>query len=112
MEAHDFLVVYGSLLATMLVCRVVPLFLLKGRALSDKVMRAIGLIPAAAFAALVANDVFSPEAFQTDPLRAMVPIVATVPVALVAVRTRSLIWSAVCGMVAYAALTLALFGTL
>ena len=112
MSTHDFLVVYGSLLVTMLVARVVPLFLLKGRTLSGRVMEAIGLIPAAAFSALVANDVLSPEAFAEDPLTALIPVAAAVPVVFVSLRTRSLIWSALVGMCSYAACTFLVGATL
>ena len=105
MATHEFLVIYGSLLVTMLIARVVPLFLLKGRALSNRVMEAIGLIPAAAFSALVANDVLSPDAFAQDPIGALIPLAAAVPVVFVAMRTRSLIWSALVGMCSYAALS-------
>lgn len=103
MSTGDFLVFYGSVLAVILVCRCVPLLFLKGRELSPRVSDALGLIPPAAFAALVANDLFDPSV----PL-AWEPIAASVAVLLVAVRTRSLIWCALGGMGAYALLALVL----
>lgn len=91
-------VLIGCVLA-MWACRVVPLFLLKGRELPPRLAQALGFIPPAAFAALVANDLFDPAA----PLRAA-PLLAAGVVALVARRTGSLIWCAFSGMAAYAAL--------
>ena len=47
----EYFIVLGSCMVTMLACRVLPLFLLKGRSLPDAVERALGFIPSAAFAA-------------------------------------------------------------
>ena len=99
MSGSDFLVFYGCVLVVMLACRCLPLLALKGRPLSPRAAEALALIPPAAFAALVANDLFDP----TAPLRAA-PLLAAAVVALVARRTGSLIWCAVTGMVAYAPL--------
>lgn len=103
MTTSDFLVFYGCVLAIILVCRCVPLFALKGRRLSARAGDALGLIPPAAFAALVANDLFDP-AVGVMPAAAL----STVLVAVVAVRSGSLIWSALVGMGSYALLSLAL----
>lgn len=100
MSSSDFLVFYACVLAAILACRLVPLMALKGRALPPRVTEALGLIPPAAFAALVANDLFDPAA----PLN-VAGIAAAGLVALVARRTGSLIWCALAGMGAYAALT-------
>ena len=78
-----------------------PLLALKGRALSPRVSDALSLIPPAAFAALVANDLFDPVAGISVP-----GVAAALVVALVARRTGSLIWCALVGMAAYAALGL------
>ena len=103
MSWEDFLIFYGCVLAVILACRCVPLFVLKGRELSPRVSEALGLIPPAAFAALVANDLFDPaEGLSWQPL------VAAALVVVVARRTGSLIWCALTGMAAYAALTLLL----
>lgn len=104
MSTHEFLIVYIGVLSTMLLCRCVPLFVLKGRELSPKVSEALGLIPAAAFAALVANDLIQPAAFVANPIAGLLPFVAAAVVLVVARKTGSLIWCAVVGMVAYAAL--------
>ena len=103
MSTSDFLVFYACVLLVMLAFRCVPLLALKGRELSPRVGEALALIPTAAFAALVANDLFDPSA----PL-GPAPLLAAAAVALVARRTGSLIWCALTGMVAYAALSYAL----
>ena len=106
--------VYWIILAgcalSMLASRVVPMFVLKGRALPARVEKTIGFIPPAAFAALVANDLMNPQAFATGEAAAFLPLVAAIPVAVVAVLTRSLAWSAVTGVVCLALLTWALPG--
>lgn len=106
MSQHEFLVLYVCVLLSMLACRCIPLFVLKGRKLSPAVEEAIGLIPAAAFAALVANDLFQPDLLAQNPVQGMYPFVAALPVLIVAKKTNSLIGSAIVGMLAYAALML------
>ena len=51
----SFLIIYLCCLVTMLLCRCVPLLALKGRTLPDNLVRALNLIPPAAFAALDAG---------------------------------------------------------
>ncbi len=104
MSTHEFLILYACVLASMLACRCIPLFVLKGRSLSPRLTEAIGLIPSAAFAALVANDLFQPATLSSDLVLGLIPFVAALPVLLVARKTNSLIWSALIGMVAYAIL--------
>ena len=87
-------------------CRVLPLFLLKGRQLPGSVERALGFIPPAAFAALVANDLFSPGMFDAGLWPAAAPLVAALVVCVVACKTKSLLWCAVAGVASYALLTL------
>ncbi len=58
MTWSEFWIVLAACGVTMLACRVLPLFLLKGRELPPMLKRALGFIPPAAFAALVANDLF------------------------------------------------------
>ena len=99
MTQSGFLVFYVCVLAVILACRCIPLFALKGRELSPRVSEALGLIPPAAFAALVANDLFDPAAGVSVP-----SLLAAALVVVVARRTGSLIWCAVTGMAAYAAL--------
>lgn len=104
MPTNEFVILYVSVLVTMLLSRCVPLFVLKGRTLSPRLTEALGLIPPAAFAALVANDLFQPDVLAQRPLEGMLPFVAAIPVLAVAKRTQSLIWSALVGMVTYALL--------
>lgn len=101
MSERDFLVFYVCVLAAILACRCVPLLVLKGRELSPRVSEALGLIPPAAFAALVANDLFDPAAGLS-----WTALLAAALVVVVARRTGSLIWCALVGMAGYALLTL------
>ena len=102
----DYFVVLGCCAVTMLVCRVVPLFVLKGKQLPQGVEQALGFIPPAAFAALVANDLLTPGMFDAGVWPAAAPLAAALVVALVAWRTKSLLWCDVSGVAAYALLTL------
>lgn len=106
MTAHDFLAIWLPIFAVILVCRVAPIFALRGRELPTSAVEALGYIPPAAFAALVANDLFSPAAFAAGPWPALLPIVAAIAVAVAARKTHSMLWSCVAGVVAYVALTL------
>ena len=64
MSTSQFLVLWLSSFAFILACRVVPVVALHGRPLSPRVVEALGYIPPAAFAALVANDLLSPTMFD------------------------------------------------
>lgn len=100
----EFIAVLVCCVATMLVCRVLPLFLLKGKELPEGIEQALSFIPPAAFAALVANDLLSPGMFDAGFWPAAAPLVAAGVVAIVAWRTKSLLWCAVLGVVGYALL--------
>ncbi len=102
----DFAIVFACCLTTMLICRVIPLFALKGRQLPAGVTQALGFIPPAAFAALVANDLLSPTMFDAGLWPAAAPLVASLVVAIIAWKTRSLLWCAIAGVAVYALLTL------
>lgn len=104
MGMQGFLVIYAGILATMLACRILPVALLRGRELPGRVSHALGLIPCAAFSALVANDLFSPGMFDGGLAQGVMPLVAAAVVAVVAVRTKSLVWSAVTGIACYGVL--------
>lgn len=106
MSWEEFWVVLVACALTMLACRVLPLFLLKGRELPPMLSRALGFIPPAAFAALVANDLLAPGMFAGGLWPAAIPLVAALCVVVVACKTRSLLWSALAGVVSYALLTL------
>lgn len=99
MSEQDFLIFYLCVLAGILVCRCVPLLVLKGRQLPPRVTEALGLIPPAAFVALVANDLFDPSVgFSWQA------VLAAALVAVVAKKTGSLIGCALAGMAVYALL--------
>ncbi len=100
----DFAIILGCCMCTMLVCRVAPLFLLKGRELPESVSQALGFIPPAAFAALVANDLLTPGMFAEGFWPAGAPLVAALVVVAVAVKTKSLLACGIAGVVAYALL--------
>ena len=103
MSSSEFVVFYLCVLAVILACRCVPLLALGGRELSPRLSEALGLIPPAAFAALVANDLFDPVSGIGVPALASAALVV-----VVARRTGSLIWCALAGMASYALLSLAL----
>lgn len=100
----QFFIIFAICAITILICRVVPLFALKGRELPKKLQEALELIPPAAFAALVANDLFTPGMFDGGLWPAAAPLVASIFVIIIARFTRSLLWSAIVGVAAYALL--------
>ena len=106
MTLNQFFIVYFCCLATMLICRCAPMMLMKGRELPENVQAALNLIPPAAFAALVANDLFSVGMFDSGLLGGLLPLIAALVVVLVARLTKSLIWCAIAGVVVYALLTM------
>ncbi|MDR3036966.1 MAG: AzlD domain-containing protein, partial [Coriobacteriales bacterium] len=67
---------------------------------------ALGYIPPAAFAALVANDLISAPLLAGGLWPALIAWVAALPVVVVAVRFRSLLWCTITGVAAYALLLL------
>lgn len=107
MSTSDFLVLWASTFAAVLACRVLPVFALRGRALPPRLADALGYIPPAAFAALVANDLFSPGMFDAGLWPAALPLAASAAVVVAAWRTRSMLWCCVTGIVAYVVLSLA-----
>ncbi len=106
MSWPEFWIVFVSCAITMLACRVLPLFILKGKELPPALSRALGFIPPAAFAALVANDLLVPGAFAAGFWPTAIPFIAAACVVVVGMKTKSLLWSAVVGVVAYALLTM------
>ena len=101
-----FWIVFVVCALTMLACRVLPLFLLKGRELPQRVSEALGFIPPAAFAALVANDLLTPGMFEAGIWPAAAPLVAALAVVVVARLTKSLLWCGIAGVAVYALLTM------
>lgn len=102
MPVNDFLVLWLVSFGAIFACRVLPLLMLRGRALSVRVTTALGYIPPAAFAALVANDLIAPGSVAANGLWAtLAPWVASAFVALVACKTRSMLACCIAGVVAY-----------
>jgi len=101
-----FWIVFVTCALTMLAGRVLPLFLLKGRELPERVSEALRLIPPAAFAALVANDLLTPGMFDAGLWPAGAPLVAALIVVVVARLSKSLLLSAIAGVAAYALLVM------
>ena len=99
-----FWIIFVICALTMLACRVLPLLLLKGRDLPERVSEALGFIPPAAFAALVANDLLTPGMFDAGLWPAAAPLVAALAVVVVARLTKSLLWCGITGVVVYALL--------
>jgi len=99
-----FWIIFGICALTILACRVLPLFLLKGREIPPRVTEALAFTPLAAFAELVANDLLTPGMFDAGVWPAAAPLVAALAVVIVARLSKSLLWSAVVGVAVYAAL--------
>ena len=59
---------------TILIFRTVPLFALRGRELPGWLSQALAFIPPAAFAALIANDIFSPGMFRRSVCANRLPL--------------------------------------
>ena len=86
MPVNEFLVLWLSSWAAIAFFRIAPAFALRGRTLSPRITEALGYIPPAAFAALVANDLVSPGAFDAGPWPALVPWIAAAGVVGVVLR--------------------------
>ncbi len=106
MSAQEFLVIWGCTFVVMLSCRIIPVFSLRGRTLPPRVVEALNFIPPAAFAALVANDLFSPTMFSAGLWNGIFPLLAAAVVFAIAWKTKSLMWCCIGGVVAYLALSL------
>lgn len=108
MSTSSFLIIYLCCLVTMLLCRCVPLLALKGRTLPDNLVRALNLIPPAAFAALVANDLFSPGMFDAGLWQGLMPLAAAVLTVAVGYLRKSLVLCIVVGVGSYGLMMLLL----
>lgn len=106
MSWTDFAFIGAACAITMVICRVVPVFALRGRNLPGWLSQALNFIPPAAFAALIANDLFSPTMFDAGIWPAAIPLVATVAVIAVAIKTKSLVWCIIVGVGIYGLLLL------
>ena len=106
MPVNDFLVLWLVTFACIAACRILPALVLRGCSLSPRVVEALGYIPSAAFAALIANDLVFPAAFSSGMWPALLPWVASAGVVAVARKTNSMLWCCVAGAVFYVLLTL------
>ena len=105
MPVSDFLILWLVSFTCIAACRILPAFVLRGRSLSPRVVEALGYIPPAAFAALVANDLVSPGAFAAGAWPALLPWVAAGVVVVVALKSKSMLWCCLTGAVAYVLLS-------
>ena len=105
MTWNEYLIIFLGCAATMLICRTLPFFALKGHSLRPGVERALQLIPPAAFAALVSNDLFKPGMFDAGVWPAAIPLLAAIIVGIVGFKTKSLLVCALIGIGVYAALS-------
>ena len=108
MSTSSFLIIYLCCLVTMLLCRCVPLLALKGRTLPDNLVRALNLIPPAAFAALVANDLFSPGMLDAGLWQGLMPLAAAALTMAVGYLRKSLVLCIVVGVGSYGLMMLLL----
>lgn len=106
MPVNDFLVLWLSSWAAIAFFRIAPAFALRGRTLSPRVTEALGYIPPAAFAALVANDLISPGVFDAGLWQGLIPWIASAGVVAVAIKTKSMMWCCVSGIALYIVLSL------
>lgn len=106
MSVNDFLVLWLVTFACIAACRILPAFVLRGRSLSSRVVEALGYIPPAAFAALIANDLVTPGAFAAGVWPGLLPWVASAGVVAVALKTKSMLWCCVAGAALYMLLSL------
>lgn len=106
MPWSSFLIILAVCAGSIFIFRVTPMLALAGRDLPVRLTRMLDYIPVCAFAALVANDLFKPDAFSQGPWQVILPFIAAVPVIVVARKTRSLALCIVVGVVGYALLLL------
>ena len=106
MTISEFLLIWVVSSAEIATCRVLPALVLRGRPLSYRITEALGYIPPAAFAALIANDLHSAQASAIGLWANVMPLIASMAVLLVAKKTRSMIWCCIAGVASYIVLGL------
>lgn len=106
MTINEFLLIWVVSSAEIATCRVLPALVLRGRPLSYRITEALGYIPPAAFAALIANDLYSAQASAIGLWSNVMPLIASMAALLVAMKTRSMIWCCVAGVASYIVLSL------
>ena len=108
MSWTEFVIIFGTTLAAMVACRVLPAFVLKGKQLSPRVETCLNLIPPAAFAALVTNDIFTPGMFDSGLWPASIPLISAAIIILIARQTKSIVVCCLAGIGIYAVLMVAI----
>ncbi len=105
MSWTTYWIILGVCVCSILIFRTLPYVLLSGHTLPAGIQDGLELVPVAAFAALVANDLFSPARIASGLWPTLLPLLASVPVVVVALKTRSLVACVVVGVVVFAALS-------
>lgn len=106
MSWQNYLFIVLICAATILLCRTLPLLLLKGKQLPERVTSALNLIPPAVFAALIANDLFSLNMFDVGIWQGLRPLIAAILVFIVGKKTKSLVLCIIVGVCSYALMLL------
>jgi branched-subunit amino acid transport protein len=101
MPWSDFCLILLLTGSSTFLARTFPVLLFARQRIPEGAKNLLAYIPASAFAALVANDVFKPDAFALGLWPALLPSLALVPVALAARKTRSLGIAIVVGILAF-----------
>lgn len=101
MPWSDFFLILLLTGGSTLLARTVPVLLFARRRIPEGAKSLLGYIPASAFAALVASDLFKPEAFALGLWPTLLPCLALVPVAIAARQTRSLGVCIIVGILAF-----------
>lgn len=92
------LIVIGGAIVTFLP-RVVPLVVLSRMKLPESILRWLHYVPIAILAALVGQELFVHD--DEVSMKLNPELLATIPTALVAIKTRSLFWTVIVGVIAF-----------
>lgn len=106
MSWTEFALIGLACAVTILIFRVVPMFALRGRDLPGWLSQALAFIPPAAFAALIANDLFAVDMFDAGLWDGVMPLIAALIVIAVAIKTKSLVFCIIVGVGSYGLLML------
>lgn len=105
MFSHPLFLIAGMAIVTF-IPRFFPLLLLSKKEISPSLSRWMSFIPVSIFAALVASDIFFWEGtFNVNPL-INIKLFPSFLVVIVALKTKSLLWSMILGITAIAAMWL------
>lgn len=97
MLEHPVILIVGMAVVTF-IPRFFPLLLLSKKEISPSLSRWMSFIPVSIFSALVASDVFFWEgSFNLNPVM-NIKLLPSVLVILLAIKTRSLLWSMILGV--------------